>query len=157
MNGWMNEWMNVWMVFQAIILHCNATLFQGQHGLMRGVLIWTMPQMQYWSLDLLTCSPACYTVPWLLIAFKSRPLQHFNLCVIESTVNVWKTAWKNSPPYTKQVENSIRSQRISHRKNNINIANQFSQSKIHSVKHTTSDTQHRYIKHSAVQKTSITL
>ena len=34
--------------------------YWGQPGLMRWILIWNMPLVQDWSLDLLTCSPARY-------------------------------------------------------------------------------------------------
>ena len=46
----MNEWMNEWMVLQATILHCKATLGQGQSRLTRQILVWIVPQVQDQSL-----------------------------------------------------------------------------------------------------------
>ena len=49
-----------WMASWVTILHSKAILGLGQLELMRWNLVWIMPQVQAWSLDLLTCSPACY-------------------------------------------------------------------------------------------------
>ena len=54
---WFGEKINEWMVLLAMTLHCKAILGQGHLGLMRWNLVWMMPQVQDWSLDLLTCSP----------------------------------------------------------------------------------------------------
>ena len=53
-----NEWYE--MVFSATILHYRAILCIGPVGLMWWILVWTMPQVQGWSLDLLICSPGCH-------------------------------------------------------------------------------------------------
>ena len=43
--------------------HGKAILGRGYPGLMRWILVWTMPQVQDQWLDLLTCSPVCYSCP----------------------------------------------------------------------------------------------
>ena len=43
-----------------MILHCKAILSPGQPGLTKWILLWIMPLVQDYSLDLLTCSPVRY-------------------------------------------------------------------------------------------------
>ena len=69
------------MVFQVIMMHCKAILSRGRSGIMRWILvrIYYMPQMQDRSVDLLTCSSACYhyaATSWIYDHFNSS---HVNL------------------------------------------------------------------------------
>ena len=59
-----------WIMFQASIHHCKAILYRGQPGLMR--LILCMNQVQNWSPNLLTCSPACYHCATTAQVLRSR-------------------------------------------------------------------------------------
>ena len=50
---------NEWRFRPQFCIH-KAILGQGQHGLMRWILLWILPLVQDQSLGLLTSSPACY-------------------------------------------------------------------------------------------------
>ena len=52
------------------MLHCRAILGRGHPGLMRGNLVWIIPQVQDWLLDLVTCRPVHY--PCAMIALHKK-------------------------------------------------------------------------------------
>ena len=90
-----NDW-----CFRPRFCNCKAILGWGQPGLMRWILLWIMPLVQDWSLNLLTSTPACYhcttdaalnpsanATVWFMIIIKKRCyfgwFQHFKGEVID--------------------------------------------------------------------------